>query len=103
MTESVRLSWGKREKDWVVRYPDNSGRSVMNEIVKKLEEYNMNVHEIDHGSPGFKYPFALLIKSTHFIMKDDKIVHVGTVKTIENFVNNYEQYGVRDFFLKERK
>lgn len=60
------------------------------EVLKKLEESDMHVHEIDHsrgfkGYEGMNIPFARLANSTHFIMKGADIVHVGNLTTVESF------------------
>jgi len=61
------------------------------EVLEKLELADMHVHVIDHSEGGYKgmaYPVALLRFSTHYVLKDSKIVHVGTVASIERFALN---------------
>jgi hypothetical protein len=60
------------------------------EVLKKLEENDMHVHETDHsdginGYKGMGVPIAHAINSTHFIMKGAEIVYVGNLTTVESF------------------
>lgn len=61
-------------------------------ILQNLESSGMHVHVIDHsdGYKGLNFPIALLAASTHFVMQEDKIVHVGNVYTINHFALNLE-------------
>ena len=61
------------------------------EVLQKLEIANMHVHVIDHSEGGYKgmpYPIALLRLSTHYVLKGNKIVHMGTPDSIERFALN---------------
>ena len=60
----------------------------LKEVLEKLEENDMHVHEIDCiNNPHLAdTPLAWLSRSTHYILKGDKTVHVGNGTTIERFV-----------------
>ena len=65
----------------------------IHEVLEKLEIADMHVHVIDH-SEGYKNidaPIAHLVMSTHFVMQENKIVHVGTVNSIKRFALNLEE------------
>lgn len=58
-------------------------------ILAKLEAADMHVHLINHSKDGYKgmnVPISLLVNSTHYVMKENKIVHIGNVSTINDFV-----------------
>ena len=58
----------------------------LKKVLEKLETAKMHVHVIDHSNyTGMDAPIALLVMSTHYVMHDDKIVHIGNEHTIENF------------------
>jgi len=55
-------------------------------VLEILESAKMHVHVIDHSNyTGMAAPIALLAMSTHYVMHDDKIVHIGNERTVENF------------------
>jgi len=59
----------------------------LKKILEKLEFAKMHVHVIDHSNyTGMPAPIALLAMGTHYVMHNDKIVHIGNEHTIENFV-----------------
>lgn len=62
----------------------------MKNVLDKLTENGMHVHEIDHseGYEDFNLPLAWIVSSTHFVMKGADIVHVGNVESIERFALN---------------
>ena len=62
----------------------------LKEVLKKLEENDMHVHETDHsdgfnGYKGMGVPICFAVNSTHFIMKGADVVHVGNLTTVESF------------------
>lgn len=53
------------------------------EVLQKLEQNNMHVHEIDRE---IALPVYATVIDTHFIMHGAEIVHVGNLVTIESYV-----------------
>lgn len=56
-------------------------------VLQILADNNLHVHELDHaaGYAGFTQPLAHLVMSTHYLMHNEHVVHVGTVDTIERY------------------
>jgi hypothetical protein len=52
------------------------------EVLEKLSDNDMHVHDIEDDAT---LPIHTGIYDTHYIMKGDKIVHVGNLRTIESF------------------
>jgi len=61
-------------------------------LLEKLSNQSLHVHEINHseGYKDFNYPIALLATSTHFVMCGADIVHIGTIESINKFVDRKE-------------
>lgn len=59
-------------------------------ILDKCSKNNWHIHVIDHdsGYQGMVCPLALLIDSTHFIMKKNKIIYTGKLANIERYILN---------------
>ena len=59
----------------------------LKEVLQKLKEHDLHVHEIEHenGYAGFTQPLAHLVSSTHYVMHNEHVVHVGNVVTIERY------------------
>jgi len=65
----------------------------LKKVLEKLEFAKMQVHVIDHSNyTGMSAPIALLAMGTHYVVHDDKIVHIGNEHTIESFaLRQYNQ------------
>lgn len=61
---------------------NNDARKVLHLTGK----HDLHVHEIDKENPIPNYPLAFQDHATHFIMRDDKILYVGSCDGVINFV-----------------
>lgn len=61
------------------------------QLLQKMDKYNLFTHAIntnDEPLPGI--PIAHQALSSHYLVKDDKIIFVGTADGIANFVRLYK-------------
>ncbi len=54
----------------------------MKKVLDKLTEHDMHVHDIN---PEERLSVHTYLYDTHYVMKGARIVHVGTIGTIEAF------------------
>lgn len=51
MKKKVSLRWSKREKDWVVKYPNRNGRAVGNSFFTMITQFERFMSKDWKGEP----------------------------------------------------